>query len=315
MGRGIDRRTIRSEPMPLPAQIRAFYTEAGPMTDLGRHAAAVRALPRDLVALCAVVQGDLLHHHWAGAYKVQLTPVTAMQQHLRGAAATLDALLAANAASLETRREPAERVVGVCRHFSVLTAAMLRAQGIPARARVGFGAYFEPGKFVDHWVVERWDETEDRWVLTDAQLDGLQREVLKLDFDPLDTPRDRFIIAGDAWTQCRAGKADPAKFGIFDMWGLWFIAGNLMRDFASLNNVEMLPWDCWGDLAPNQTLSDEQLRRFDHLAALTLDPDARFAELRGLYDGDASLRVPPQVFNAVTQQTDRVIELQAPTLA
>jgi len=294
--------------MPLSAEIRAFYTAPGPMTDLGRHAAAASALPRDLAALCAVVQGDLVHHHWAGAYKVEMTPAKAAQQHLRGAAATLDALLANDPAPLSVRREAADRAVGVCRHFSVVTAAILRAQGVPARARVGFGAYFEPGKFVDHWVVEHWSDEVDRWVLTDAQLDALQRDALKIDFDPLDTPRDRFIIAGDAWTQCRSGKADPAKFGIFDMWGLWFIAGNVLRDFASLNNVEMLPWDCWGDLEPNQTLSEEQLSRFDRLAALTLDTDARFAELRGLYASDAGLRVPPQVFNAVTLRPEAVAE-------
>ena len=297
--------------MPLSADIRAFYTAPGPMTDLGRHAAAVDTLPRDLPALCAIVQGDLVHHHWAGAYKVEMTPAKAAQQHLRGAAATLDALLANDPAPLGARREPADRAVGVCRHFSVVTAAILRAQGVPARARVGFGAYFERGKFIDHWVVERWSEAEDRWVLTDAQLDGLQRQALNIDFDPLDVPRDRFITAGDAWVQCRAGKADPSKFGIFDMWGLWFIAGNVLRDFASLNNVEMLPWDCWGDLEPNQTLSDEQLRRFDRLAALTLAPDERFAELRGLYASDAALRVPPEVFNAVTLRPETVAEFAA----
>ena len=302
--------------MPLPADIRAFYSASGPMTDLGRHATAARALPRDVSALCAAVQGDLMHHHWAGAYKVELTPAKAMQQHLRGTAATLDVLLANNAAPLGERREPADRAVGVCRHFSVVTAAILRAQGVPARARVGFGAYFEPGKFVDHWVVEHWSKADDRWVLTDAQLDGLQRKALKIDFDPLDVPRDRFIIAGDAWTQCRAGEADASKFGIFDMWGLWFIAGNVMRDFAALNNVEMLPWDCWGaDPAPHTRLSDEQLGLFDRLAALTLEPDRRFAELRDLYASDAALRVPAEVFNAVAQRTERVAELAAASVA
>jgi hypothetical protein len=302
--------------MPLPADIRAFYVATGPMTDPGRHAAAMRALPRDLAALCSVVQGDLVHHHWAGAYKVELTAEKAVQQQLRGAAATLDVLLANNAAPLGERREPADRAVGVCRHFSVVAAAMLRAQGVPARARVGFGAYFEPGKFLDHWVVEHWSEAQDRWVLTDAQLDGLQRQALKIDFDPLDVPRDRFIIAGDAWAQCRAGKTDASTFGIFDMWGLWFIAGNVMRDFAALNNVEMLPWDCWGaDPQPNETLSDAQIALFDRLAALTLEPDGRFAELRGLYASDASLRVPAEVFNAVTQRTERVPELAAAPVA
>src|SRR5579863_8707567 len=106
------RRTSRSKPMPLPAEIRAFYTAAGPMTDPGRHAAAMRDLPNDLAALCAVVQGDLVHHHWAGAYKLKLTPEKAAQQQLRGAAATLDALLANRAAPLGERREPADRAVG-----------------------------------------------------------------------------------------------------------------------------------------------------------------------------------------------------------
>ena len=53
----------------------------------------------------------------------------------------------------------------------------------------------------------------------------LQREKLQPDFDLLDVPRDRFVIAGDAWTQCRAGNVDPSTCGIFDLHGLWFIVG------------------------------------------------------------------------------------------
>ena len=58
-------------------------------------------------------------------------------------------------------------------------------------------------------------------------------------------PRDHFLVAGDAWRLCRAGKADPAAFGVLDMHGLWFVASNVIRDVAALNNREMLPWDCW----------------------------------------------------------------------
>ena len=50
-------------------------------------------------------------------------------------------------------------MVGVCRHFTLLHVAMLRAHGVAARARCGFGAYFEKGKFVDHWVTEYWNES------------------------------------------------------------------------------------------------------------------------------------------------------------
>ena len=227
--------------------------------------------------------------------------------------ATLDAVLANLDRPLAEHRQAADRVVGVCRHFSVVATAILRAQGVPARCRVGFGAYFNPGTFEDHWVVEYWNEGQGRWVLADAQIDALQAGVLKPDFDVLDVPRDRFIIAGDAWRKCRSGAADPMKYGIFDMRGLWFIAGNVLRDFASLNNMEMLPWDVWGaDPQPGETMNQEQLALFDRLADLTLDADARFAELRALYAADPTLTVPGEVFNVLTNRSEPVVAETAP---
>jgi hypothetical protein len=249
----------------------------------------------------------LLQFHWAKAYGVTLTPERADQQHLRPAGATLDAILAISDRPLDVRREAGDRAVGVCRHYAVVTSAMLRAHGVPARSRCGFGAYFMPGEFVDHWVVEYWEAGEQRWRLVDSQIDALQKAALKPDFDPLDTPRDRFLIAGDAWRQCRAGKLDPMRFGIMDMRGLWFIAGNVLRDFAALNNMEMLPWDCWGPAPESDTaLSPERLALIDRLAALTLDADARFGEIRELYESDASLHVPAEVFNAVRNRVEAV---------
>jgi hypothetical protein len=68
-----------------------------------------------------------------------------------------------------------------------------------------------------------------------------------------------------------------------DMYGLWFIAGNVLRDFAALNNMEMLPWDVWGGMVmPNQEPQGELLEPYDQLAAITLAPDLNFAELRAL---------------------------------
>ncbi len=131
--------------------------------------------------------------------------------------------------------------------------------------------------------------------------------MLQLAFDPLDVPRDRFLIAGEAWRQCRDGNADPATFGIFDMKGYWFIAGNLLRDVAALNNMEMLPWDEWGAMIqPDETIAPEKFALFDRLAALTRDPDACFAELRALYADDAALRVPAQVFNVLRKQMETI---------
>ena len=120
---------------------------------------------------------------------------------------------------------------------------------------------------------------------------------MKTDFDPLDVPHDRFLIAGDAWVRCRSGAADPAAFGIRDLHGLWFVAGDLLRDLAALGKTEMLPWDVWGVMpSPNEPMQTEALALFDRIAAVTRAPDAS-AELRTLYE-DERLRVPPTVFNA-----------------
>jgi len=86
------------------------------------------------------------------------------------------------------------RLIVVCRHFTVLFAALLRETGIPARGRCGFGTYFRSGRFVDHWVCEYWNAPEARWVLVDAFIAAEQREKLRPDFNPLDVPRDRFVV-------------------------------------------------------------------------------------------------------------------------
>jgi hypothetical protein len=117
---------------------------------------------------------------------------------------------------------------------------------------------------------------ERRWVLVDAQLDAVQRRALPVDFDPIDVPHDRFILAGDAWQQCRAGRADPDLFGlsIIQEQGLWWIVQNLIRDLASLNRVEMLPWDVWRMMpGPTGTISDDDGTFLDRVAAITLASD------------------------------------------
>lgn len=284
-----------------------FYLHPAAMTSSRRHAPMFEALPHDVAALVRIVQGLMLHEHAAPLYGVVLEDERRSQSHIRPVERMLDCLLALDGRPLAVARPVEARLVGNCRHFTVLLVALLRAHGVPARARCGFGAYFKSGHFYDHWVCEYWSAAEARWIRVDAQLDAVQRAELKVDFDPLDVPHDRFVIASNAWARCRAGKADPVKFGIFDLHGLWFIAGNLVRDVAALNNMEMLPWDVWGAMVrPDEPLRDEQLALFDRLAALTREPDASFAELRGLYESDERLRVPATVFNALLNRPEAI---------
>jgi hypothetical protein len=210
---------------------------------------------------------------------------------------------------LDVARAPAEREIGVCRHFSLLFVGALRARGTPVRARVGFGSYLNPGRLEDHWVGEYWNASERRWILVDAQLDALQRKHMKVDFDPLDVPHDRFIIAHDAWTRCRSGALDPNQvgFSFVQMQGLWFVLGSLIRDTAALNGMELLPWDVWGGMSkPNATLTPDEIAFGDRLAKLTATPDEHAKELRALYESDQRLRPGPTVWNDRTQQNEPI---------
>jgi hypothetical protein len=291
--------------MSISAEQIAFYTSPARMTDPGAADALLKDAPRDVPGIVRYVQNLLLHVHWAHAYRMRLTAERRDETNIRSLADMLALLQRMDGRPLGDTRTLYQRMVGNCRHFSVFAVALLRRAGIPARARTGFGAYFNPGTFEDHWVAEYWNGAA--WQLFDAQIDAAQRSMLRLQFDTLNVPRDQFVIAGDAWVRCRDGRADPKAFGIFDMRGLWFIAGNVLRDLASLNNQEMLPWDCWGPMAASDTqFPPEKLSQFDQLAALTLDCDRRFAELRALYDNDASLRVPAEVFNADRNRLEKV---------
>lgn len=130
-------------------------------------------------------------------------------------------------------------------------------------------------------------------MLVDAQLDALQCDVLGIPFDPLDAPRDAFLVAGKAWQMCRSGLANPDAFGIPDMRGLWFVHGNLVRDVASLNKVEMLPWDVWGVIAgADEALSAEDWDARDKAAALTAVDHLPFDAVRGFYTTNARWQVP-----------------------
>jgi hypothetical protein len=183
-----------------------------------------------------------------------------------------------------------------------MLTSFLRYLGIPARARCGFGKYFLPGHFEDHWVTEYWDDQRQAWVLVDSQLDDFQLEILKPDFSPLDVPRDQFIIAADAWQMCRQGSADPKNFGIFDMHGWWFIWGNVVRDFLALNKLEILPWD-YELGAFTHRLEDplpeegDELYFYDEVAALTLAGDQVFDQLRRRFEHEDRWRVPQSWLN------------------
>jgi len=274
--------------------ILTYYTQPSLMTDPGPYAHLFDGLPTDIPALVKTLQGVMVHIFWTGSYGLELTDERKAEVNLRYVEKQLARILELDDRPLTEARPHERKLVGNCRDFSVMMTAILRHQGVPARARCGFGTYFIPGHYEDHWVVEYWNAEQGQWVLVDAQLDTMMQEALKLDFDSLDTPRDRFIVGGDAWQLCRSGKANPDDFGIFEWHGIEFVRGDLLRDFLAFSKVESLPWDWgWGylgDLAPEQV--EPVYALMDRVATLTLADD--FAAIRALYEEDANFHPPAE---------------------
>jgi Transglutaminase-like superfamily len=264
----------------------------------------------DVRAVVDVVQGLLVYDVVAEPfYGAQLTEQQADAIHERDSARLLALARTVDPRPLGEARPPAQRVGARCHAFSRLTVAFLRAAGVPARARCGFGAYFRPGWFEDHWVAEYWNTADNRWQMVDAQLDDTWRTMIGFTGDALAIGPTEFVTAGHAWQAWRRGELDAGRCGLsaIDEHGSFWIAGNLRLDLASLNKVEMLPWDVWGARwEPGEQPTAAQLELFDIVAELTVDPDSRFDELRSRYETDESLRMDGTVFSVLRQQVETV---------
>ena len=202
---------------------------------------------------------------------------------------------------LDKPRQPAERLVGCCRDFTVLFLSIARSHGVPARARVGFATYFEPGWYIDHVVAEVWDPDQRRWRLVDAELSG--------DFidpsdgtpiDPEDLPASRFLTGPQAWQACRSGSVDVAKFVVDPALDIpatrgWpYVLHNLVHDLASLAKHEMVLWDNWGLTDAEGEPTSAQLALLDAVAAATCSSDVPVDQIQSFYQRE-ELRVPPVV--------------------
>ena len=68
-----------------------------------------------------------------------------------------------------------------------------------------------------------------------------------------------------------------------------------------------LPWDIWGlGWEPPDEPTEQMLAAFDTVAELTVDPDARFDDLRERYESDASLRMDGTVFSVLLGEQQQV---------
>jgi hypothetical protein len=270
-----------------------FYLAQTTFSDPGAHASLYDTLPYDLDGLCRTVRG--IYRHYMD--EPNPTPDRLPEVDLRYVSDILDRAVALDPRALDQEREFDKRVVGCCRDAALLLVSILRHKGIPARLRVGFATYIRiPGAEdlnIDHVVAEVWDADRQRWFLVDPEQGPELIATNKLDFDPHDIPRDRFLVGGAAWELCRAGKADPDTFcgGPDDFFrGMWAVRARMIGDLLAFNRIELLLWDSWGWMQYEFEPDSEALALLDGIAAATQSGSDE--AVRALYDANPQFHAP-----------------------
>lgn len=245
------------------------YSDPGPWRERWE------VLPADAgVREIAAVVRNLLYHYRADGIEVPLERRGDIDSRWVSRILALDA--ERHPEPLDAPRERAERVAGCCRDYTLLAVSALRQRGVPARSRVGFAGYLDPGYHHDHVVLEFHDG--ERWVRADAELDPAW-----FAFDTGDLPDPGvagFAVGAEVWRALRAGEADERTFGVFPgsgFEGLPLAFDYVIRDIAHRHGDELLLWDVWGAMHTTRPVGRADAEWMDSVAALVLEAD----------DGDA----------------------------
>jgi hypothetical protein len=303
------------------------YATHSPFSDPGAYRAQVAAVPPDPDSVCAAAVGVIAHYRGEADHlsAEQVGDVTA-----RWLPAILDiAASRAPVVDLTTPRPYPEKAGGCCRDHTLFGVSVLREHGIPARSRVGFESYFEPGWHHDHVVVEWWDGT--RWTRFDPEVQW------DAGFDARDMPTgvgSPFETAAEVWLAHRRDGRDLSTYGVDrslpHLVGPGFAVGQIFLELAHRQRDEVLLWDMWGAAAAGlpphlrpsgapSTSHDEVERLADELATLLVAADsgdaAAEAELDARYADDPRLNLSTGVVTLSPDDTVGDVDLEGRTVA
>jgi len=278
-----------------------YYLKHDRMTNIQEMKSMVQDLPRDIPSIVKVVQNCLIHQHWANQYGIEVNENNIFEVNICEVENKLKRLNQKRITNINDLITLDNKLIGICRDFTVLITSLCRELNIPARSRCGFADYFEDGKYIDHWVCEIWNENEKRWIMVDAQLDKYQSNMLEITFNPLDIKDQHFITADQAWLMCRDNQFDPNIFGIFKWWGYDYLRCNLILDANSLVGMAMQPWDFWDGYKslPIEEWTEDDYREMDKLARLISKIDQDYSKLIEFVESNDKIKVPDDLSKIV----------------
>ncbi len=281
-------------------EILNFYKDVSMYTNYGTYKDYFKSLPNDLEELTKLINDQYIHR--VVLFRAYLTddkikdeyPWYDYRSHddvLLTVPSIVAELFRLDQRGFTHSRENKDKVIITCRYASILLASILKAKGYSARVRSGFGKYFYEDKYIDHWLVEYYNEELDKWILVDA--DTIKSNIFN-NYKNTDVNRSYYYTAAQAWLEVRRGNESVDKFlhGNY-IKGLDMIARSLFYDFHSLMNDE-ISYLFFPSFIDEKSeffkLGIDELKEFDDLATLMLNPDKNFDELRYLFDNDKRFR-------------------------
>jgi Transglutaminase-like superfamily len=242
-----------------------------PTSDPGDFAALVEAVSPSPERIGEVARNLIAHYR---AQASALPADTRADVHLRWVSDQLATDQQRHRCALDVARPLGERLQGCCRDHTLFAVAVLRQHGVPARSRVGFAGYLEPGWHHDHVVAEYRDG--DRWRRFDPEIDPAPRMLP----DPLDLQvgeQAPFQTAAEVFKLMRSGDIDPTIYGVapgHPSSGEQFVVGEVFYEVAHRYGDEVLLWDGWGAIPlPGRPVEAEVLKLVDEVASLLLAAD------------------------------------------
>ncbi len=152
-------------------EILEFYKQTSAYTDLGFYQEFAKKLPENIKELCLLQRHQIIHpvnlmdetrqdknSFYGDMTKIPETRLIFEDDIFPIAQSVLAELLRKDS-KYDMKREIQNKVHVTCRCQAILLVSILKAKGIPARARSGFAEYCkDDGIYCDHWITEYYDE-------------------------------------------------------------------------------------------------------------------------------------------------------------